>query len=150
MIGLIPYFEIGAGECMLLGNFLGSASAIPCAGTRPPAHAGIVVVGAGVDGKFAAIIVGTERRALRILAEGELQDGHSGEAKSLADGLDFRSDHAQILSDNREVAEFLFESREEVGTGTLDPASVDRGCLVGWDFPVSFKSSEVVDANRVV
>src|SRR6516162_6816316 len=104
---LAPYIEVDAGECMLFANILGSSSAIPCAATRPPAHAGIVVVGAGVYGKFAAIIVGTERRALRTVAEGKLQDGHSGEAKSLADGLDFRGDHAQSLGDNRELAQFL-------------------------------------------
>src|SRR5215471_17347272 len=91
---LILQIQIGAGECSLFGHVFGSASAVMSTGTVPPSHSRVVVVRACVSCELSLIIMRAERWALRIFAEGELQDRHSGKTESVADRFHLGSDHA--------------------------------------------------------
>ena len=51
---------------------------------NPPAQRRIVVVRPCIDDEVSHVIVGLERRRLRISSKGELQDRHPGQAKALA------------------------------------------------------------------
>ena len=46
----------------------------------------------------------------RVAAERELQHAHSGNFKIVSKGLDIRGDHAQVLGDNRQIAQLFLES----------------------------------------
>src|SRR6476469_9916189 len=108
--GLVIFeIQVCAGKGTFLGDILRSSSAVVFARTIPPSDSRIVVVRASVGRELTRIVVRTERGTLRILAEGKLQDGHAGEMKALANGLDFRGDDSEVLRDDRQFAKFALQ-----------------------------------------
>ena len=92
----------------------------------------------------------TERGALRILAEGKLEDCHAGEMKALANGLDFRGDDSEVLRDDRQLAEFALQHSEYFGAWPFHPTTVDRGGLISRNFPMRLESAEMIDAYGII
>src|SRR3954466_9355426 len=78
--------EIRAGKLMFLLDVFGTARGVPDA-ARPPADDSVVVVHAGIRGQVARVIVRPERRTLRIVPEGELQDGHARKSELVANSF---------------------------------------------------------------
>ena len=113
MNGLVIFeIQVSAGKGAFLGDILGSSRAVIFARTIPPSDSSVVVVRTRVGCEFTRIVVRTELGTLWILAEGKLQDGHAGEMKALANGLDFRGNDAEVLRDDRQLAEFALQYRK--------------------------------------
>src|SRR5262245_61483287 len=71
-----------------------------------PTNCRVVVVCAGVSDDVRNVVV-WQIDVFRITAKAELQDSHSWKTKLLAQRNDVRSDHTEILSDDRQFAECL-------------------------------------------
>jgi hypothetical protein len=108
-----------------------------------------VVVGAGVDDLVLAV-VGEVVRGVRVRVEVVLQDRHPGVAEAVAQALDCRRDHAEVLRDQRQLAELGGRGVEDRAARAALPAprqGVARALRHG---PVGDEAAEVVDAGEVV
>src|SRR5947209_774627 len=103
MNGLVIFeIQVCAGKGTFLADIFGSSRTVIFARTIPPPDSRIVVVRASVGRELTRIVVRTERGALGILAEGKLQDRHTGKMKALANRLDFRGDDSEVLRNDRQ------------------------------------------------
>ena len=78
----------------------------------PPADAGGVVVGAGIDHPVRALVVGWQVGVIRIAIEGELEDLHPRQLEVVAQGFNAGGDHAQV---------FGHQGHHRAATGLEDP-----------------------------
>jgi len=84
----------------------------------PPALRGVVIVGAGVgDGVVREVLRQVGVRSL--VTEAELQDLHAGQRKTDAQGVNFRSDEAEIFSDQRQRPQCGLKGMKELEAGAL-------------------------------
>ena len=72
-----------------------------------------------------------------------------GSPSSLAQAVDRRRDHAEVLGDQRQLAELARDRVEEVVPGAAPPAPGERGLRAAGHGPVGDEAAEVVDARRV-
>ena len=113
-----------------------------------PAQRRVVVVRAGVDDAVVLVHVG-QVRVVALAAEGELQDAHARQAEALAQRHDVVGDDAEILGDDRQVAELVHQQPQEIlprREVPLSPAGV-RGA--GGHGPVRRERAKVIDAQQV-
>ena len=76
------------GDVVAVGGQVGTGMvALLVGGAGPPAHAGVVVMGAGVDHVVMVMVV-WQKRLAGIAGESELQHRHAGEAGGLHQGFD--------------------------------------------------------------
>ena len=87
----------------------------------PPSHDGVVIVRAGVGDEMMRIVVRLEVGSLGIVAEGELQDRHAGKAELLAQSFHLGRDDAEILGDDRQVAQRALQRLEQRRSRALSP-----------------------------
>src|SRR5690348_5415420 len=87
---------------------------------------------------------------LGIVAKSELQYGHARKPEFMTQRFDFRSDDAEILRDDGQIAEFPAEHCKQFCARSLDPAAIDRGGFTGRHLPISFETAKVVDADEVI
>ena len=93
-----------------------------------PAFRGIVIVSSGVSNPvIAPIVVG--QKWIQGPIEGKLQNLHAGKLKVVAQLVNIRSNFAQVLSDERQIAQCCFQVDEEVRSG---PATQCPLMAVGW------------------
>ena len=114
-----------------------------------PGPGGRIVVGAGVDNGILHMIV-REIVAGFAGVKGELENLHARIAGALEKLLGRGCDIAQVLRDDRDVAEFFFHSAEEVLAGSFDNLAVLGGLVTVRDLVVFRKSVEVVQADDIV
>src|SRR5205085_11278919 len=112
-----------------------------------PAARGVFVVRAAVDDGRGVVAV-RQVRAVQ-LPERELQHFHTGDADGPAQLDDFGRDEAEVLGDERQIAERVAHRVEERLAGAGYPAAVDRCRLAGGDLPVRGEAAEVIDAQHV-
>jgi len=113
----------------------------------PPAARRVVVVGPGVDDGVRDVIVGEIETVG--LAEGELEDFHSRKAGRPEEPPDVLVDRAEVLRDDRLVAERAVNRAEKGVAGSRDPSPVQRRRLPGLHLPVGGEAPEVVDPDHV-
>ena len=106
-------------------------------------------MGAGVDNGILHMIV-REIVAGFAGVKGELENLHARIAGALEKLLGRGCDIAQVLRDDRDVAEFFFHSAEEVLAGSFDNLAVLGGLVTVRDLVVFRKSVEVVQADDIV
>ena len=112
---------------------------------------------AGVDAKAPRIIVWQERIAIdvpergaqRTLVKRKLEDLHPGQVEPFSQRDDFRRDHAQVLRQDGQLAQFALDGLKDGGLGAGHPASPHGGGFAGGDLPVGDKAAKVVDAHNV-
>ena len=78
-----------------------------------------------------------------------MNDLHPRKAAVIAQPLDIIRDDAEILNDNVERSEFALNRIEEMYTGSLDPAPVDRSLRLAVHRPVGLKGTEMVNADNI-
>src|SRR5438105_647078 len=83
------------------------------------------------------------------IAEAKLQDGHAGNVMTLAERVHLGSDVTQVLGEERQSSQGFAELVEKIVLGTIYPAAVDCGGLVGGNFPELFEAAKVVETNVV-
>ena len=86
---------------------------------------------------------------LRIAAETELQDPHAWKAKLLAQ-LDYVwSDHAEILGDERQLAELLANRFEQFPARRRNPLTALGSLIASGNLPARSETAEVVHAGDI-
>jgi hypothetical protein len=105
-------------------------------------------VRAGV-GDAAPRVVVRQERVRRVAVEGELQDLHARQLELVAQRLDVRRDRAEVLGDDRQVAERVARRLQERGAGSGPVAALDGGLRARGDLPVALHADEVIDAQHV-
>ncbi len=117
----------------------------------PAAH-GVVIVGAGVGHAMDRVVMrqeGAVRPAAVIHAEAKLQDLHSWQAKGIAQLVHIRRDHAQVLGDDRQIAQAGLDGAEEIHPRRRHPTAIS-GCLgPAGHLPVGAETAEMIDAHDV-
>src|SRR5699024_10214009 len=84
------------------------------------------------------------------ISETKLQHLHAGEAKLIAQTFYIRRDDTEVFGEDRQdFSELFFDRGEQSVSRSLDPLAVDGGLLAGRYGPVSFKATEMVDAQIV-
>ena len=129
-----------------------SSSAVECYPRHrldPPPGRCVVVVRSRVGDEITRIVVRTEPWSLRIVAESELQHRHAGIGELIADGFDLRSDDAEILGDDGSSPNSDCTPEKSSAPGPLTHCPFWR-CVATGNFPVRFKSAEMVDADDVI
>src|SRR5580704_8402923 len=91
----------------------------------------------------------TERWALRIIPERELQKTHARQTELLPQFLHRRSDHAQVLRHNRKFAEYVLHRRQKLFPRSFDPAPINGCRCAGGNLPVRFKAAEMVESRHI-
>src|SRR5207237_6180283 len=74
---------------------------------------------------------------------------HPREAELVAQPQDRRRDVAEILGDQREVAELALDRTEELGAGAGPPVPAPGGRMPRRNGPVGDEAAEVVDATEI-
>src|SRR5215213_10876487 len=113
-----------------------------------PTDRRVVVVGAGVDELPLAVVPG-EVRVARVAVERELEDRHPRQLELVAEPLDGRRDHSQILGDDRQRAEIGPDGPEQLAAGRATPAARARGLPAGRDRPVCDQAAKVIEPDEV-
>ncbi len=70
------------------------------------------------------------------IAEAELQDSHAGHLQTFAKRVDLGGDEAEVLGNERQVAELFTQHEEQIFAGTIDPAAMHRGGFAVGNLPV--------------
>src|SRR5437867_7074140 len=83
------------------------------------------------------------------IAEAKLQDGHAGNAMTLAERVDLGSDVTQVLGEERQSSQGFAQLVEKIILGTIHPAAIDCGRLVGRNLPELLEAAKVVETNVV-
>ena len=90
------------------------------------------------------------RQDARLLAvERELQDPHAGESEALPQRGHLRRDDAEVLGDDRQVAQLPPHGLEQCPAGHLDPLPLLRGRRACRHRPAGIEAAEVVDAHEI-
>src|SRR5262245_35378516 len=145
--------QILQGQVALTRHFVVAARAQAGAFAGEPADGGVVVVRAGVDDAVLDVVVRLVRVGLRVRAESELQDLHSGKFEPVSQSYHLVSDVAEVFSDDRQIAPVKrpFDLLEKVGARPFLPPAVDRRSFARRDGPIFFKAAEMIqpeDVNR--
>ena len=114
----------------------------------PPADGRVGVVGARVHDLVHAVVP----RCVRVAAptaERPVQHDHAGEAELVAQRVDRRRDHAEVLRDELQVAELALQCREQLSSGGAAPAAALRSLVLLGNGPVRHEAAEVVDPREV-
>ncbi len=114
----------------------------------PPAHDGVVVVGAGVGDQVAAVVVGKEV-VVGVAAEGELQDGHARKLERISQRPHRVGNDAEVLGDDGKLPKLVLHGTKERGPGPVLPGALNGGVVRGRDAPVFVEASEVVESDDV-
>src|SRR4051812_38963192 len=88
-------------------------------------------------------------RVARAPRESELEDVHPGQAERMPEPLDGRRDDAEVLGDEREMAELRLQGVEEAPSRAAPPASPGRRPRAGRNRPVRDEAAEVVDPRGI-
>src|SRR5919197_366299 len=108
----------------------------------PPPERGVEIVGSRVDERLLLVVLEPVRIA-RASGEAELEDVHSREAEGASQLLDCRCDHAQVLGDERQVAQ-LDEDDLEEPPPRPPPPTARGGCRrARGDGPVGDEAAEM-------
>ena len=113
-----------------------------------PAGSGVGVVRARVGDRVASVV----RRVVRVAlaaAEGPEENDHPREAELVAQPVHRRRDVAEVLGDQRQIAELALDRAEELGPGTGPPAAALRRRVPRRNRPVRDEAAEVVDPADV-
>src|SRR5215471_17682754 len=79
----------------------------------------------------------------------ELQYLHPRDAQTVAQRINFRSDHAQVFSDEGKIAQTRAESVKQIVLRSLHPAAIHRRGLRGRNLPIALKAAEVIEPDYV-
>src|SRR5215813_1745649 len=143
--------QILQGQVALTRHFVVAARAQAGAFAGEPADGGVVVVSAGVDDAVLDVVIRLVRVGLRVRAESELQDLHSGKIELITQSYHLVSDVAEVFGDDRQVAfvERAFDLLEKVGARPFLPPAVDRRSFARRDGPIFFKAAEMIKPEDV-
>src|SRR5579859_7996281 len=83
------------------------------------------------------------------IAEGKLQDRHSGDIVPIAQGNNVWRDEAEVLGEEGKTPQLLFNLVEQFVARPVHPASMNCVWLAGRDFPELREASEVVQPDKV-
>src|SRR5580765_6217289 len=103
----------------------------------------------GIGHEMLLMIVRAKSWRLGISAEGKLQDRHSRIVELPAYGFHFRSDNAQIFRNNRQRAQTISERPEKFSARAFHPLAMHGCWFTGRDFPIGFKTAEVIKTHHV-
>ena len=132
------------------GRHLFRGARRPLAGwASKPADRRVVIVRSRIDDAVARVIVRPKVWRLRIVPECELQDPHPGKTEFVAERLDRRSDHTQVLGDERHLSELLENALKERLAGTCRPAAAGRCRRPGRNLPKRFESAKVIQPDQI-
>jgi len=123
-----------------------AAFVLGCAGT-PPTLNGIVIMSSRIN-DLAGRSVGQVHMGT-FIAKAKLQDRHTRYLQAVPQSVDRRRDVAEILGEERQTAEGIAQSVEQVIARAIDPPAVYGGWIVGRNFPELVKSTEVVKAHTI-
>ena len=126
---------------------LGITALVLCRAGLPPACHGVVVMRAGIDDLALGAVRQVDVRAF--VSETKLQNGHSRNLQPVPQGVDLRSDVAQVFSKERQAAQRLAELQEEVVARPIHPATVHSRGIRRGNFPELVESPEVIEADVV-
>ena len=116
----------------------------------PPADRRGVVVGAGVGHPRPRSEVMGQIGIRGIAIKGELQHLHPWQLQAITQGLHIRSDHAQILRDQRQAATTsLLQPPQDGEAGGWQPTAVLRGVITSRHAPVAGESAEVINPQQI-
>ena len=115
---------------------------------REPAGRGVGVVRARVRDRVAPVVGRVVRVALAAAERPEEHD-HPRQPELVAERVDRRRDVAEILRDQRQVAELALDRAEQLGAGAGPPAPALRRRVPRRNRPVGDEAAEVVDAGEV-
>src|SRR5262245_45613717 len=143
--------QILQGQVALTGHFVVAARAQAGAFAGEPADGGVVIVRAGVDDAVLDVVIWLVRVGLRVRAEGELQDLHSGKFELITQSYHLVSDVAEVFGDDRQIAsvKHAFDLLEKVRARPFLPPAVDRRRFARRDGPVFFKAAEMIEPEDV-
>ena len=114
-----------------------------------PADGRVVVVRPQIDDAVGTIVV-RQVLVFGILGEGKVQDLHPRQTDAFAQGAHLVGDHAQVLSNDRQIiTERLSKRLEKRIARPGQPASLNRRRFRCRDLPVGLQSAKVVDAQDV-
>src|SRR5262245_46401638 len=135
----------------LTRHFVVAARAQAGAFAGEPADGGVIVVRAGVDDAVLDVVIRLVRVGLRVRAESELQDLHSGKIELITQRDHLVSDVAEVFGDDRQIAsvERAFDLLEKVGARPFLPPAVDRRSFARRDGPIFFKAAEMIKPEDV-
>ena len=86
---------------------------------------------------------------LGIAAEGELQDRHAREAEALAQRLDLGRDDAQVLGDDRQLAERACRASKSAAPGPFTHWPLTAVVVAAGNLPVGLEAAEVIEPDQV-
>ena len=105
-------------------------------------------MGTGIGHTIDGVIMGQEG-IVGIGGESKLKDLHPGQVEGIPHLCDPFGDHAEILSDDRQVAHFFFDHFEKVLARSLDPATFHGRLVAKGDFPIGLKAAEMVQTDDI-
>ena len=116
---------------------------------RVPAADRVAVVRAGVDDLVDRVVLRDVDGVLLARGEAELQHGHARQAQRLAQPRHRRGDHAEVLGDQRQLAQRLARGVERRAARAALPRALQRELGVRRHRPVGHEAAEVVDPRQV-
>jgi len=115
-----------------------------------PAYHCIVVMSTRVCDAMFGEVVGQVLRRTIATSEAKLNYSHSRELKSIAQLMNFLCDKAKIFGNHRESPrERTLKGMKQIISWTRLPFS--NACVrqIGWNLPIGFEASKVVDPNQI-
>src|SRR5579864_3290891 len=90
-----------------------------------------------------------EVRVRSSVTKGKLQDRHARNVLPISKRNHIRSDHAQVLGEERQPAQFFAQFVKELVTRPIHPTSFNRCRLAGGNFPELRKTAEVIETDEI-
>ena len=113
-----------------------------------PAPGRRIVVSAGIYDCMDRVVLWKERIVFMTI-EGKLQNPGARDLKLVAQGHHVRGDYAEILSQEREAAEFLTRCLEKRNPGAWNPLATARVRRPRGDVPGGGEAPEVIEPDHV-
>src|SRR5271165_7229453 len=90
-----------------------------------------------------------EARALGIITKSKLQQAHSRETKLPAHSFHLGGYYTQVFRDERQHLQFCLDRAEELRARAFYPFAILRRRSTGWNFPVRFESTEMIQSYHI-
>ena len=94
-------------------------------------------------------VVGFVRIFFRLISKGEMQDTHAGELPAITQCMNPGSHIPQVFRNKRKLPQRLLYCSKKSIAGSLHPATLDCGFTVRRNFPVFFKTAEMIQADEI-
>src|SRR5437868_2989890 len=119
-----------------------------CGARVPPAQGSVIVMGARVDDAIGREPV----RKIHVgagITKAELQHSQSRNVMAIAQRVNVGRDVAEVFSEERKSAERIAHPIEQIIARAVDPAAIDGGEFVGWNFPELGEAAEMIEADVI-